>query len=483
MMGKLPQIDLYNTMTRQLERFVPIEPGKIRMYVCGPTVYDYIHIGNARPLIVFDVIARFFRSVGYEVKYVMNFTDVDDKLIRKAEQLNCTVQEVAETFIAAFEEDRQKLGVHSADVNPRVTTHMDQIIAFISSLVERGFAYESQGDVYFRTDRFAEYGKLSHQDLESLQHGARIDVNEKKEGATDFVLWKNAKPGEIKWESPWGEGRPGWHIECSAMAKEHLGETIDIHGGGHDLMFPHHECEIAQSEAMHDHPLAHYWLHNGYIQINQEKMSKSLGNGVLVRELMQNNSAATFRYFMLNTHYRSPLNFSSESLHQAVASVERIANCRLNLTHRLKLQNQSDNQETNSPATDQMHSALIEQTEAFEKQLCNDFNTPDAITAIFQLVSATNKYLEQNQVSAQMLQAIDAVFEKFNAVLGICPAPEENVSTADDPQIAEIEQLVVDRTDARKNKDWARADEIRNRLTELGVVVEDTAQGPRWVRK
>ena len=310
-------------------------PGKVKMYVCGPTVYDYIHIGNARPAIFFDVVRRYLESLGYDVNYMVNFTDVDDKLIRKAEQLGTTVPEVAERFIAAFYENIEGLGIHKATINPRVTENIPEIIALIEELVANGHAYENGGDVFFRTSSFPDYGKLSHQNLEELQLGIRIGVDERKENGQDFVLWKAAKPGEINWASPWGQGRPGWHIECSAMARKYLGDTLDIHGGGHDLQFPHHECEIAQSESVTGKPLANYWMHNGYININNEKMSKSLGNGITVQEMLTRIKPAVIRYFMLSAHYRSPLNFSDETIAQAENSIERIANSVANIKHRL----------------------------------------------------------------------------------------------------------------------------------------------------
>ena len=328
-------LKVYNTLTRKKEEFVPIEPGKVKMYVCGPTVYNYIHIGNGRPVIFFDVVRRYLESQKYEVTYITNFTDVDDKMIRKAEELAVTVPELAETFIQAFLDDVKTLGVHDATLNPRVTENIQEIIDFIAALVEKDFAYEARGDVYYRTSKFAEYGKLSNQNLEELQYGIRIEVDDRKESPQDFVLWKAAKPGEIYWDSPWGQGRPGWHIECSAMVRKYLGETIDIHGGGQDLTFPHHECEIAQTEAVTGHPMANYWMHNAFLNIDNEKMSKSLGNGILIRDLVKQIKPQVFRFFMLSAHYRNPLNFSDESLKQAANALERIQNAYDNLKHRL----------------------------------------------------------------------------------------------------------------------------------------------------
>jgi len=464
-------LKVYNTMTRSKELFKPLEPGKVKMYVCGPTVYDYIHIGNARPAIFFDVVRRYLKYIGYEVRYVVNFTDVDDKLIRKAEQTGETVPQIAEKYIAAYYEDIDALRVGRADANPRVTDHMNEIIAFIAELMDKGYAYESGGDVYFRTEKFAEYGKLSHQNLQELQFGIRVEVDERKESPQDFVLWKAAKPGEIHWSSPWGEGRPGWHIECSAMARQYLGETLDIHGGGHDLQFPHHECEVAQSESANGKPLANYWMHNGYIHINNEKMSKSLGNGINVRELVRKVKPEALRFFFLSTHYRNPLNFSDEALEQAGKGVERLANGLANLRHRLK---------TASPGeADEQVSAAIERARTmFRDKMDDDFNTADAITAMFDAVAEGNAYMARSDVTAPTLQlVIDALLE-WNTVLGIIP--EE---AADELLDEEIERLIAERAEARKAKNWARADEIRDLLTAKGIVLEDTPQGLRWRRK
>ncbi|MDD9272136.1 cysteine--tRNA ligase [Paenibacillus sp. GCM10023248] len=462
---------VYNTLTRKKEEFVPIEAGKVKMYVCGPTVYNYIHIGNGRPVIFFDVVRRFLESQKYEVTYITNFTDVDDKMIRKAEELGVTVPELAETFIAAFLEDIKALGVHEATLNPRVTENMPEIIEFIAALVEKGYAYEARGDVYYRTTKFAEYGKLSHQNLEELQYGIRIEVDDRKENPQDFVLWKAAKPGEIYWDSPWGQGRPGWHIECSAMVRKYLGETIDIHGGGQDLTFPHHECEIAQTEAVTGHPMANYWLHNAFLNIDNEKMSKSLGNGILIRDLVQQLKPEVFRFFMLSAHYRNPLNFSDESLKQAANALERIQNANDNLKHRL----------ATASASGDADAALVARVAAianqFVEKMNDDFNTPDAITAVFDLVSEANLYLQQERVHTAALQLLLDQLQAFDQTLGILS------KQADELLDEEIEQLIVERTEARKSKNWARADEIRDLLTEKGIFLEDTPQGIRWRRK
>jgi cysteinyl-tRNA synthetase len=468
-------LKLYNTLTRKKEEFQSLTPGKVSMYVCGPTVYDYIHIGNARPPIFFDVVRRYLEALQYEVHFVVNFTDVDDKLIKKAQDLGLRVPEVADRFIQAYFEDTHALGVHEATVHPRVMENIPEIIEFIEGLVNKGFAYSSEGDVYFRTTKFADYGKLSHQKLEELQHGIRIEVNERKEQAQDFVLWKNAKPGEISWTSPWGEGRPGWHIECSAMVKKYLGETIDIHGGGHDLQFPHHECEVAQSEALHGKPLANYWLHNGYIHINNEKMSKSLGNGIQVHQLLKTVKPEVLRFFMLSTHYRSPLNFSEDIIKQSEQSLARIENCLSNLQHRMQ-----DGEQLQQGAADGIQwneSRINELKQQFHEKMQDDFNTPDAITVVFDLVSETNHYLQQNTVLQAHLQQIDELFQQMNEVLGILAKTNQELLDA------EVEQLIHERTEARTAKNWARADEIRDLLQQQGILLEDTPQGMRWRRK
>ncbi|MBU5443735.1 cysteine--tRNA ligase [Paenibacillus sp. MSJ-34] len=466
-------LKIYNTVTRTKEEFVPLEPGKVKMYVCGPTVYDYIHIGNARPVIFFDVVRRYLQAIGYDVTYVSNFTDVDDKLIRKAEQTGSTVPEVADKFIAAFYEDVEALGVRRADLNPRVTDNIEEIIAFIQDLVDKGYAYAKEGDVFFRTLKFAEYGKLSHQNLEELQFGVRIEVDERKENPEDFVLWKAAKPGEIYWPSPWGNGRPGWHIECSAMARKYLGDTLDIHGGGQDLQFPHHECEVAQSEALTGKTFANYWMHNGYININNEKMSKSLGNGVIVHDMRERIKPEVLRYFMLSTHYRNPLNYSDETIGQARNSLERIENCIANVRHRLKAA-------VELPAGDESEAlgAKLESIRReFHAKMQDDFNTADAITAWFDLVSEANVYMQHPAVRLSDLEAILALFAEMNDVLGL--VKEEEPELLDE----QIERLIAERAEARKAKNWARADEIRDLLAAEGIALEDTPQGMRWRRK
>ncbi|BFH65475.1 cysteine--tRNA ligase [Paenibacillus azoreducens] len=464
---------IYNTLHRSKEEFVPQEPGKVKMYVCGPTVYDYIHIGNARPMIFFDVVRMYLEQIGNGVNYVVNFTDVDDKLIRKAEQMNSTVPEVADTFIKAYYEDLEGLGIQKATVNPRVTENMDNIIAFIQELEKKGFAYEKGGDVFYRTNKFPDYGKLSHQKLDELQFGIRINVDERKEHPEDFVLWKAAKPGEIFWSSPWGNGRPGWHIECSAMARRYLGDTIDIHGGGQDLQFPHHECEVAQSEALTGKPLAKYWMHNGYIKINNEKMSKSLGNGILVKDLRKQFKKEAIRYFMLSTHYRNPLNFNAETMDQATNSVERIANAVSNLKHRLN----TAVPDGHGPVREELKQKLEGILKQYYEKMDDDFNTPDAITSIFEWVNEANSLLQEPAVNPEELKEMLAVFEELNAVLRLYIADEEQLLDE------EVEKLIAERTQARKDKNWSRADEIRDQLAAQGILLEDTAQGMRWRRK
>ncbi|MBY7738490.1 cysteine--tRNA ligase [Paenibacillus polymyxa] len=465
-------LQIYNTMTRSREPFVPLEPGKVKMYVCGPTVYDYIHIGNARPVIVFDVVRSYLEYLGYDVNYVVNFTDVDDKLIRKARELNMEVPAVAEKFIAAYHEDLTGLNVPAASINPRVTESMDLIIDFIKDLVDKGYAYENDGDVFYRTKMFKDYGQLSGQNLEELQFGIRINVDERKENAEDFVLWKAAKPGEIYWSSPWGDGRPGWHIECSAMARHYLGDTLDIHGGGQDLQFPHHECECAQSEVITGKPLSRYWMHNGYIRIDNEKMSKSLGNGILVKDLRARHKPEALRYFMLSTHYRNPLNYNQETMSQAENSVERIANAVANVKHRLSMALKG-NEEVSAELQMKLDGIL----QQFGEKMDDDFNTPDAITAVFEWVSEANLLLQRDVVNQAELQAVLHTFHSMNTVLRIYSEPSEEL--LDD----EIEQLIAERVEARKTKNWGRADEIRDLLATKGIVLEDTAQGMRWRRK
>ncbi|GFR38872.1 cysteine--tRNA ligase [Insulibacter thermoxylanivorax] len=472
-------IKIYNSLTRKKKTFEPYEANKVRMYVCGPTVYDYIHIGNARPLIFFDVVRRYLERRGYEVRYIVNFTDVDDKLIRKSEETGMSVPEIADTYIAAYFEDAEALGIRRATVHPRVTENMKEIIDFIQGLIDQDLAYESGGDVYFRTAKFPEYGKLSHQNLEELQYGIRIEVDERKADPRDFVLWKAAKPGEIRWDSPWGEGRPGWHIECSAMAKKYLGETIDIHGGGQDLQFPHHECEIAQSEGLHGRTFARYWMHNGYININNEKMSKSLGNGINVKELLKRVRPNVVRFFMLSTHYRNPLNFSDEAIAQAEGAVARIENSVTNLKHRLQTVSRLQIPIAEEQEIQQLERETAAIIERFDQKMSDDFNTPDALSAVFELVSLSNQLLQQEAVDRRQLELLLQAYNELNDVLGILRDDAAEEELLDE----EIERLIAERTEARKAKNWKRADEIRDMLQERGIILEDTPQGVRWRRR
>jgi cysteinyl-tRNA synthetase len=462
-------IKLYNTLTRKKEDFVPLEEGKVKMYVCGPTVYNYIHIGNARPAIVFDTVRRYLEFRGFDVQYVSNFTDVDDKLIRAANQLGEDVPTIADRFINAYFEDVSALGCQKADIHPRVMENMDIIIEFISQLIEKGYAYESEGDVYFRTRHFNEYGKLSHQSIDELRVGARIEVGEKKQDDLDFALWKAAKDGEIYWDSPWGIGRPGWHIECSAMAKKYLGETIDIHAGGQDLTFPHHENEIAQSEALTGKPFANYWMHNGYINIDNEKMSKSLGNFVLVHDIIKQHNPQVLRFFMLSVHYRNPINYSEELLDSTRAAFERITTSYQNLKHRREA---STNLTNNNQEWLEKIAALEDE---FVKAMDDDFNTAKAISVIFDLSKLANYYLLEKNTSIEVINTFTSQFEQLYQVLGLKLETEEMLDE-------EIDALIEKRNQARKDRNFQLSDQIRDQLKEINIILEDTPQGTRWKR-
>lgn len=462
-------IKIYNTLTRNKEEFVPLEEGKVKMYVCGPTVYNYIHIGNARPAIVFDMVRRYLEFRGYNVKYISNFTDVDDKLIKAANELGEDVPTIAQRFINAYFEDVHALGCKKADAHPRVTETMDLIIEFIGALIEKGYAYESGGDVYYRTREFNEYGKLSHQSIEELKVGARIQVGEKKQDALDFVLWKAAKEGEISWDSPWGKGRPGWHIECSAMAREYLGDTIDIHAGGQDLAFPHHENEIAQSEALTGQTFARYWMHNGYINIDNEKMSKSLGNFVTVHEIIKRHDPQVLRFFMLSVHYRNPINYSDELLENTKAAFERLKTSYKNLKHRIAASAEltANNQEWLAKIA-AIHSQFI-------KEMDDDFNTANGVSVLFDLSKLSNLYLMEKNTSAKVIRSFLNEFEILFGVLGLSLTDEELLDE-------EVEELIEKRAQARKERNFKLADEIRDQLKEMNIVIEDTPQGIRWKR-
>lgn len=460
-------IQIFNTMSRQKEPFVTLEPGKVRMYVCGPTVYNYIHIGNARPVVVFDTVRRYLEYSGYQVSYVSNYTDVDDRLIRASKERGLSVPEIADQFIRAYEEDTDALNVMEATIHPRATRTMPEIIRFISQLVAKGFAYAVDGDVYFRTRKFADYGKLSHQSIDDLKSGARIEIDERKEDPLDFALWKKAKPGEINWSSPWGEGRPGWHIECSAMVEKYLGDTIDIHAGGTDLVFPHHENEIAQSEALHGQTMARYWMHNGHIQINHEKMSKSIGNVILVHDLVKKYDPQVIRFFILSVHYRHPINFSDELLTDAVQAFNRIKTAAYNLTHRLK------------DGTVQTADHAIEKIyrDRFAEAMDDDFNTANAEAVLFDIVRDANIALQDPNTPAGRLLAYQRVLLELSDVLGL-KLSDSKAGILD----KEVEALIERRQEARKAKDFKLADALRDQLSEAGIILEDTPQGVRWKR-
>ncbi|MEK3988161.1 MULTISPECIES: cysteine--tRNA ligase [Robertmurraya] len=462
-------IQIYNTLTRSKEPFIPLEEGKVKMYVCGPTVYNYIHIGNARPPIVFDTVRRYLEYRGYEVQYISNFTDVDDKLIRVANELGEDVPTIADRFIKAYFEDVTALGCKRADVHPRVTESMDIILDFISTLIEKGYAYESEGDVYYHTRKFKEYGKLSHQSIDELRLGTRIAIGEKKQDSLDFVLWKAAKPGEIFWESPWGKGRPGWHIECSAMAKKYLGDTIDIHAGGQDLAFPHHENEIAQSEALTEKTFARYWMHNGYINIDNEKMSKSLGNFVLVHDIIKKHDPQVLRFFMLAVHYRNPINYTDELLENTKAGLERLKTSYQNLKHRRDAStNLTDNDQEWLTKVTTLH-------DEFVRDMDDDFNTANGITKLFDLSKLANMYLIEKNTS---IVVIDAFMREFEVLFGILGLTLEADQLLDE----EIEALIEQRIQARKDRNFQLSDQIRDQLKEMNIILEDTPQGTRWKR-
>ena len=464
---------LYNTMTMKKEEFLPLTPGKVKMYACGPTVYNYFHVGNARPLIMFDVLRRYFEYRGYEVTFVQNFTDIDDKIINRANEGGITSAEVAEKYIAEYLTDARGLGVRDATHHPKATENVGEIIAMVSKLIEKGFAYQRGSDVYYRTSQFADYGKLSRQPLEELVAGARVDVADVKENPMDFALWKGAKPGEPSWESPWGQGRPGWHIECSAMAARFLGETIDIHCGGQDLIFPHHENEIAQSEGCNGCQFVRYWLHNGFISIDSKKMSKSLGNFFTVREAAAAYGYENIRMFMLMSHYRSPLNYSGEILVQAKNALDRIKTAK----GALEFISENGSDEVNDSEKAFITVALPRFRERFVEAMDDDFNTADAIAAIFELVRESNAVAAGPGPSKEFAHTALELLTELADVLGILYADTDESSLD-----AEVEELIEARQAARKIKDWAEADRIRNKLGEMGITLEDTPQGVRWQR-
>ena len=454
---------IFNTLTRQKDEFIPLEEGKAKIYACGPTVYNYIHIGNARPLCVFDVLRRYLEWRGMEVTFVQNFTDIDDKLIKKANEEGITVSEVADRFIKEFWVDAKGLNIREATVHPKATENIDEIIKIISELFDKGYAYESGGDVYFRAKKFKEYGKHSHQPLEDLEAGARISVGEIKEDPMDFCLWKGAKEGEPFWESPWGKGRPGWHIECSAMSTRYLGKTIDIHCGGLDLIFPHHENEIAQSECANGCNFSNYWMHNGFINVDNHKMSKSLNNFFTVRDVANVYGYEPIRYLMISSQYRSPINYSTEIIEQGKNALERLYTCRDSVDFAI------------SHAEEGGEAPLFvkERKEKFISAMEDDLNTADALAEIFLLVRDINALIKDGAKKNELVAAAE-LFDELTYVLGILYNRKSNDIDA------EVEQLIAQRTEARKNKDFKTADAIREKLKEMGIALEDTAQGVKW---
>lgn len=462
-------IKVYNTLNKKKEEFIPLTPGEVKMYVCGPTVYNFFHIGNGRTFIVFDTIRRYFEYRGFKVDFVQNFTDIDDKMIKKANEEGTTVKKIGDTYIKEYYQDADALNIERATVNPRATEFIGEIIKFVKGLVDKGYAYEVDGDVYFSTKKFEGYGKLSGQNIEDLQSGARISVDERKKDPMDFAIWKAQKPGEPAWNSPWGMGRPGWHIECSCMAKKLLGETIDIHAGGSDLKFPHHENEIAQSEALTGEPFARYWLHSAFVNVNNEKMSKSLNNFFTAREILERYDADIIRFLMLSAHYRQQLNFSEDLLESAKASVERIYNAIGNLEN---LIDEVSREEMNEEEKAYLES-LNKYKEKYIEKMDDDFNTADAITAIFDLIKDTNTNITIDS-SKELAQKALELIRELGAPLGMFQkSTKGNLEE-------EIEALIAKRQQARKDRDFALADKIRDELKDRGIVLEDTPQGVRW---
>ena len=463
---------IFNTLSREKEELVPLKEGEYKIYACGPTVYNFIHIGNARPLCVFDVMRRYLEYRGNKVNFVQNFTDIDDKIIRRANEEGVTFKDISEKYIEEFWVDAKGMNIREATTHPKATENIGEIIDIVSTLIEKGYAYEANGDVYFSTKKFNEYGKLSHQPLEDLEAGARINVGEVKKEPMDFALWKSAKLGEPYWESPWGHGRPGWHIECSAMVRRYLGETIDIHCGGQDLIFPHHENEIAQSECCNGSPFARYWMHNGFITVDKVKMSKSLGNFFTVRDVAQQYGYEPIRYLMISCQYRSPINYSFDAIAQCKASLERLYTCRDNMDFALK------NAKDEAGDKDAEIIALIDGKKAkFIEAMEDDLNTGEALGAIFELVRDINTNVNDGVHSKALIEYAITVFDELMNVLGLLYNRKAD-SNLDD----EIEALIAARNDARKNKNWAEADRIRDELKAQGIILEDTPQGVKWHR-
>lgn len=465
---------IYNTMSKRKEEFVPLEEGKVKMYVCGPTVYNFIHIGNARPMIVFDTVRRYFEYKGYDVNFVSNFTDVDDKIIKKANEEGVTAEEISKRYIAECKKDMEGMNIEPATKNPLATEEIGGMIEMIRTLIEKGYSYEKNGTVYFRTRKFKDYGKLSHKNLDDLQSGGRtllVTGEDEKEDPLDFVLWKPKKEGEPAWQSPWGEGRPGWHIECSEMSKKYLGEQIDIHAGGEDLIFPHHENEIAQSEAANGKEFAKYWMHNGFLNIDNRKMSKSLGNFFTVREISEKYDLQVLRFFMLSAHYRSPLNFSAELMESARSGLNRIVTAAENL--KFLIGNASAEKMTEEEK--EKFEKSKEYVDSFEKAMDDDFNTADAIAAVFELVKYINTTAD-GESSGEYLESLLKRLVSLTDVLGIIVEKEDEILDAD------IEALIAERQAARKEKNFARADQIRDELLAKGIILEDTREGVKWKR-
>ena len=466
---------IFNTLSRRKEEFVPIEPGKVKMYVCGPTVYNFIHIGNARPMIVFDTVRRYFEYKGYEVNYVSNFTDVDDKIIRKAIEEGVDAETISKRYIAECKKDMEMMNVKPATKNPQATQEIGGMIEMINTLIEKGHAYvAADGTVYFRTKSFKEYGKLSHKNLDDLQSGFReikVTGEEGKEDPTDFVLWKPKKEGEPFWESPWCQGRPGWHIECSEMSKKYLGESIDIHAGGEDLIFPHHENEIAQSECANGKTFANYWMHNAFLNIDNRKMSKSLGNFFTVREISEKYDLQVLRFFMLSAHYRSPLNFSADLMEASKNSLERIRTAAEHQADCLKAAKEGE-----MTAEEKQNQAAVEElVQKFETAMDDDFNTADAISAIFEIVRLSNSTISEASTKAYV-SYVKETMDKLCDVLGIITEKKEEILDS------EVEDLIAKRQQARKDKNFALADEIRGQLLDMGIILEDTREGVKWKR-
>lgn len=471
------EVMIYNTLAKKKMPFAPLEEGKVKMYVCGPTTYNYIHLGNARPIVVFDTVRRYFTYLGYDVTFVSNFTDVDDKIIKRANEEGQDPVKLAAYYIDAYFEDTKALNVMPADVHPKVSEHIQQIIDFVQGLIDKGYAYAlDNGDVYYSVRKFADYGQLSGRDINDLLSGARVEVDEKKKDPLDFALWKSAKPGEPYWESPWGKGRPGWHIECSAMSAQYLGDTFDIHGGGQDLIFPHHENEIAQSCALHDAPMARYWMHNGFITINQEKMSKSKGNFFMLRDILERFDPQVVRFYLLSVQYRSPLDFDDEKIEVAGRGLERLKNASEAVAKAMKLAGAHEDDDAAELR------AKAEKAEVdFRAAMNDDFNTALAIAALFELAKDINIYLKKDQFDAKTLEMAQKVLTDLANVLGI----ELEASTGADDDLADklMDLIIAIRKDARANKDFQTADRIRDGLAEIGVILEDSKAGTTWKRQ